>query len=78
MHFQRSLFALVAAMLLATHMSLVSGQGLPVQYGLLGLGDLTTSDQAGPYNVPLVQAHEVEGEWLICCWISSAVNYAVG
>jgi hypothetical protein len=31
-----------------------------VQYGLLGLGDLTTSDQAGPYNIPLVQAFEVE------------------
>jgi hypothetical protein len=65
MHPRPVLFVLAAAMLLATHMSVVSGQGLPVQYGLLGLGDLTTSDQAGPYNVPAVQAHEVEGERLI-------------
>jgi hypothetical protein len=65
MHLRHSLFVLAAALLLATHMSLVSGQGLPVQYGLLGLGDLTTSDQAGPYSVPAVQAFEVEGECLI-------------
>lgn len=36
-------------------------QGLPVQYGLLPLGDLTTSDQDGPYNIPPVQTAEVEG-----------------
>lgn len=39
--------------------TVAAGQGLPVQFGLLPLGDLTTSDQAGPYNVPDVQAFEV-------------------
>eukprot|EP00878_Enallax_costatus_P000877 GHUV01001004.1.p1 GENE.GHUV01001004.1~~GHUV01001004.1.p1 ORF type:complete len:475 (+),score=107.17 GHUV01001004.1:451-1875(+) len=55
----RSRNMLIAAVLalLAVH---VSSEGLPVQFGLLGLGDLTTSDQAGPYNIPLVQAFEVE------------------
>lgn len=38
---------------------LVWGDGLPVQYGLLPLGDLTTQDQDGPYNIPDVQAAEV-------------------
>lgn len=51
-----------AALLLSAHVGSVAGQGLPVQYGLLGLGDLTTTDQAGPYMVPDVQALEVEGE----------------
>ncbi|KAF6253913.1 ferritin-like domain-containing protein [Scenedesmus sp. NREL 46B-D3] len=60
MHLQRSLLVLAAAMLLATHVQFVSGEGLPVQYGLLGLGDLTTTDQGGPYRVPAVQAFEVE------------------
>lgn len=36
----------------------------PAELGLLGLGDLTTEDQAGPYNIPLVQAFEVEGKAL--------------
>lgn len=39
---------------------LVGVSSSPVEYGLLGLGDLTTEDQAGPYNIPLVQAFEVE------------------
>lgn len=60
MHFQRNMLFLAAALLLATRSTLVSGEGLPVQYGLLGLGDLTTSDQDGPYNVPAVQSFEVE------------------
>jgi hypothetical protein len=34
--------------------------GLPVQFGLLPLGDLTTSDQDGPYAIPDVQAFEVQ------------------
>jgi hypothetical protein len=38
---------------------LVWGDGLPVQYGLLPWGDLTTSDQGGPYNVPDAQASQV-------------------
>jgi hypothetical protein len=67
MHFRHNLFVLAAALLLAARMSPVSGDGLPVQYGLLGLGDLTTSDQAGPYNVPAVQAFEVEGEFQLSC-----------
>ena len=40
---------------------LCAGQGLPVQYGLLPTGDLTTTDQDGPYFIPAVQAVEVEG-----------------
>lgn len=39
--------------------SLASSQGLPVQFGLLPLGDLTTVDHDGPYNVPDVQSFEV-------------------
>jgi hypothetical protein len=38
-----------------------AGEGLPVQYGLLPTGDLTTTDQDGPYFIPAVQAVEVEG-----------------
>ena len=57
---QRTRSMLVAAVLslLAVH---VSSEGLPVQFGLLPLGDLTNCDQAGPYDIPLVQAREVEG-----------------
>jgi hypothetical protein len=54
---------LLLAALLATCFPAASSQGLPVQYGLLPLGDLTTNDQGGPYLVPAVQAAEVEGEW---------------
>jgi hypothetical protein len=53
---------LLLAALLATCLSQASSQGLPVEYGLLPLGDLTTNDQGGPYLIPAVQAAEVEGE----------------
>eukprot|EP00882_Tetradesmus_deserticola_P001009 GHRQ01001092.1.p1 GENE.GHRQ01001092.1~~GHRQ01001092.1.p1 ORF type:complete len:409 (+),score=152.07 GHRQ01001092.1:202-1428(+) len=56
----RNVLWLAAAILLAAQANSVYGEGLPVQYGLLGLGDLTTTDQGGPYNVPAVQAFEVE------------------
>jgi hypothetical protein len=51
-----------AVLLLGALAVLASSQGLPVQYGLLPLGDLTTNDQGGPYLIPAVQAAEVEGE----------------
>lgn len=47
------------ALVLACLLAAVAGQGLPVQYGLLPTGDLTTVDQDGPYDVPDVQAFEV-------------------
>lgn len=53
----RSAFVLLLAFgLLAT----ASAQSL-VRIGLLPTGDLTTEDQDGPYNVPEVQAAEIEG-----------------
>lgn len=45
--------------LLLALVPLASSQGLPVQYGLLPLGDLTTVDQDGPYFVPKAQSFEV-------------------
>eukprot|EP00879_Flechtneria_rotunda_P017454 GHRR01018292.1.p1 GENE.GHRR01018292.1~~GHRR01018292.1.p1 ORF type:complete len:412 (-),score=113.53 GHRR01018292.1:398-1633(-) len=64
MHFYSAAVFLTAALLLLAEgpasVNVANAQGLPVQYGLLGLGDLTTEDQAGPYNVPQVQAFEVE------------------
>lgn len=54
-----ALVALVACFASTQH---VLGDGLPVEYGLLPLGDLTTQDQGGPYAIPDVQAFEVR-----CC-----------
>lgn len=47
-------------------------QGLPVQFGLLPLGDLTTTDQDGPYAIPDVQSFEVSAQYVI------SVNLPVG
>jgi hypothetical protein len=46
--------------LLACGLATASAQSL-VQRGLLPTGDLTTEDQDGPYNIPQVQAAEIEG-----------------
>jgi hypothetical protein len=55
---RKHLMAASIGLLLAI-LPLASSQGLPVQYGLLPLGDLTTVDQDGPYFVPEVQSFEV-------------------
>lgn len=47
------------AVVLACLLAAVAGQGLPVRFGLLPTGDLTTVDQDGPYAVPDAQAFEV-------------------
>jgi len=64
--FSKSAMTRPQLLLMAAFVVLLAGlpqislaQGLPVQYGLLPLGDLTTQDQAGPYAVPAVQAFEV-------------------
>jgi hypothetical protein len=54
-----SMMKLSVAVALASLLVAVAGQGLPTQFGLLPLGDLTTVDQDGPYAVPDVQALEV-------------------
>lgn len=51
--------ALALLIFIASAAPLARAQGLPVQDGLLPLGDLTTTDQAGPYAIPAVQAFEV-------------------
>jgi hypothetical protein len=38
----------------------------PTTFGLLGLGDLTTEDQGGPYNIPEAQAATVQGNRVFC------------
>lgn len=53
------LLVAVSVVLLAGLPQISLAQGLPVQFGLLPLGDLTTQDQAGPYAVPAAQAFEV-------------------
>lgn len=54
--------AMLVVIMFAVYATQVSSN--PAELGLLGLGDLTTEDQAGPYNIPLVQAFEVEGKAL--------------
>eukprot|EP00884_Botryococcus_braunii_P020372 jgi/Botrbrau1/7018/Bobra.0165s0044.2 len=51
--------AVLSATLLVAILGHAAGQN-PATVGLLGLGDLTTQDQGGPYNIPDVQAATVQ------------------
>jgi hypothetical protein len=55
----QQLFLAAVTCLLAVSPLRTVAEGLPVQFGLLPLGDLTTSDQDGPYAIPDIQAFEV-------------------
>lgn len=54
------MFAALLASAILGHVGLIAAQN-PATLGLLGTGDLTTSDQGGPYNIPDVQAATVQG-----------------